>query len=331
MHKVLLVRSSVGRKKEFKVTTTIEEDKKGKVVVKRASYPEGKPFVKNFLQKNKSLQSAMKNVKGLEVLDMHATDESVWTKYIPGATFDEEFSQALQQRNKTKINSLFGEVLNIIDQLESYDGVIDKKANTIFGDFGIDGKTELIKCGYIDFNLDNFIRGSSTVFLIDPEFKYDFGVPKQYVVNRLIVSYLVRYNHLTSSLANENFEIIKLCNNLCIPKSLWNEFKERFTGLPEAEATEEKFQRYYSYSAPLKLNIKKPTQWTTHTKPVFHDVIMQLNNLRTDSKDKEQQLNDCISKLNINEAKLQETEKSLRRYHSFFPIRLLRFIKRKLN
>lgn len=325
MPSIINSRASISRKVEFRITTTVEEINSERRVIKRAVYPEGNDFLKSIVDKTVGLAQAMKPIKDVSVPAAHTTaDGSVWSPFVPGPTLDEEFSAALLRRDSRKLIDLFGTVLGIIDNLKTSKNIVSPEAKEIFGDFGTEDKVELLECGYIDFNLDNFIRGSSGLHLLDAEFKYSFGVPKQYVVNRLVISYLARYSHLTAVMASEDFPVLELGNNLYVPNSIWGKFSNRFKELPESIRAEKTFQKYYSYTKGIELDVNPESERKVHTKGLFRDSSVRLieaNHKLSEQAAKNKQLSD----------ELVQTRQILNNYQNHWLVKHLNRLRHSLK
>lgn len=324
MPNVVFARSSIGRKKEFKVITTFERSN-GKVqVIKRAAHTEGRDFLLELPYKTKALSENFKQNKSITVPMAKLSKESIVFEYLDGPTLDLEFSEALLQRDNDKLVDLFGEVLTCIDSLATSKSKPDMNLRELFGNDFEDSDIEMIDCGYIDFNLDNFVRGPNTLFLIDAEFKYPFGVPKQFVINRLLISYLSRYSHITSTLASEKFPILAVSDNLFIPKKLWNTFSKRFDNLQASAKMEAQFQKHYSYTKGQTLDIKPQREWQTLTQPVFINASLQLVSLQA-------ALGAQLDRYNAVAEDLRQTKVILSNYKNHWLIRSLVYVRKLIS
>jgi hypothetical protein len=324
MPDTIFARSSIGRKKEFKIITTIERQGDKLRFVKRAAYTEGEDFLLSLPEKTSAMAEATKDIKSLSVPSANQKGNTVWFELVSGPTLDQEFSEALFKRNGDKLAELFGEVLGLIDKLDSSRGKIDPQAKNLFGDFAGDSEAELLDCGYIDFNLDNFIRKANGFYLLDAEFKYSFGVPKQFIINRLVVSYLARYSHLIGTMTSKEFPIIAVGENLFIPKAIWDVHGNRFKDLQLAEKAENKFQMYHNYSKGINLRIKAEDEWQTLTQSAFLDVSQQLANLRS-------ALGSQLERYEVTTRELQQTKTDLDKYRNHWLLRRLLGLKKALD
>lgn len=323
MSNTLCIRSSISRKKEFRTVTVIAENGEERRVVKHTPYKEGLEFLSTIPTKTQALADALGHLPTVKVVPAHLDGPTVWSPFIAGPTLDEEFSEALMRRDQAELKKLFKEVLDIVDALETSVGKPAKLAEEIFG-FDTDTETALLNCGYIDFSLDNFIRGSDAVYLIDAEFKYDFGIPKQYIINRLVIVYLARYSYLISSMASESMPILQISDSLFIPTVLWDTYKERFSDLKASQQHEQNFQRYYSYTKGASPNIYPSSEWRTLTRSPFQHAVLQLHSLRK-SLENEQRRSSDLSQA------LHQTNQSLNKYRRHWLIRCLNFVRHSFN
>lgn len=323
MHKAVAVRSSIGRKKEFRIITTIENLGNNLCVLKRAAYPDALGFLHAIPYKTAKLAEATRGIENLSVPQAKQKGDVVWFDFIDGTTLDEEFAEAMLKRDGNELVNLFGEVIEIIDKLNTTSGKLDSKAILIFGDMGVNDKAEMLECGYLDFNLDNFIRSESGLCLIDAEFKYDFGIPKQHILNRLVISYLSRYSNLTGTMASEDFPVLEIGRNLFVPKIIWDVYGTRFKDLTISEESENIFQKHHSYSKGIDLGIFANDDWRIYTRSLFRDVASELSSLRSAHKVQVQQYT-ALSK------ELEETQATLEGYRNHWLIRRLDLIKKFL-
>ena len=327
------IRSSIGRKIEYRISTTIEKFGNGLRVIKRPAVPEAKNFLETFSVKNAALSEALSETDKYRVLELETDNGAVWTSCLPGKTLDEEFATATMQRDGQKITSLVEEAISCIDQLKTSHGLIDERALEIFGDFSLNGEeTELLDCGYIDFNLDNFIRGGDKyIYLVDPEFKYDFGIPKQYVLNRLLLSYMRRYSHLFTTVANNDFCLYEIAEGFFVPVLLFEKFEDRFTLLQESMIAEDNFQNFYNYSVSKSPKILPQKDWQIYKRPLFKDGHQQIKSLHEETKHQQHEIESIKNELVSTSEKLDATSYQLNRYRNLLPFKLYRRIKQLLS
>lgn len=266
-------RASFSRRKPYQFLTQIIRRGEGMVVVKSALSPEAKQGVVKLGAKRKQLVELEKHFR---LVPVKITDGEAISPFIHGPTLEEKFEDSIVKGNLDATVEIFDHIVSAIDKLGTVKAVPsnDLRFKELFGD-GWDEKTDCLTCGYIDFNLDNFIDSPEGLTLIDYEWTFDFPVPRDLVVGRLFYSYFTkRTTSLTLQyLCSPQLELAELYEGFYLPKILYEKFKARLGSLDKVAASEKQFQTQVSYTDGSGFNFKPLPRARYHSRPIIQGYL----------------------------------------------------------
>lgn len=245
MNRVLYAKYNSLRRPEYRVTTEIQEDEKGKRVVKKPGDAKAGEHILTIARNRELLAGSYEKIKVLPV--KREGDELVFP-FVAGESLKDQIDT-----EKTDREAFVRQVTKLFDKILDY-----KKENfcpfeitegfrTLFGDIRPEETTAVCPAN-IDSLFSNFIENEEGIFCLDYEWVHDFPIPVNYIKYRTLA-------YLYNDWANSVFDGIK------------REELMSWFGLEESEceiyeAMESAFQQAvhgkdWRYMYPLRYNKKK--------------------------------------------------------------------------
>lgn len=200
MKKLVYSKFSNERNKAFDIRTDILMDEnKVKSVRKSACYEEGQTHVHNIKIWYARLSEIFENTK-VSINRCVLTEEGVELEFLEGHTLDEELHQLWRAGQKKKAMAYLGEYIEIIRSSAVLPFSLSPEFERLFGTRELPGKMFSMPVTDLDMVLDNIIVGEGWN-LIDYEWTFDFPIPVNYVIFRIIHYFL----HGNADLSKEDF------------------------------------------------------------------------------------------------------------------------------
>ena len=191
--RIIYEKKSNNRSQRFAIETYIVEDaRKKKVVKKRATYPEGKMHLDQMYIRQKYLQE-MFDDSGIKVLPCERNENGVVFPYISGESLEEKLDALVEKEEYQKARTVLREYLDIIRRIHST--MIFQKTDgfrEVFGEVEFDEPVMSAPFADIDLVLDNIIIHEEKMYLLDYEWTFDFPIPVDYLIYRILHYYVFR-------------------------------------------------------------------------------------------------------------------------------------------
>lgn len=229
MDKVIYVKFSKERKKEFQISTTIVEDKGHKKVIKKSLGKDAKTHVMDIYKHYKELTCIFKMEKKIRICDCNLLDNgSVSFPYLDGLSAEEWIGERIRLNKQREVYRFLEDYYEILKGLAVDKGFQQtKEFIDVFGKIGISEELEYCNIANIDLIFSNIIINNSIWNVIDYEWVFYFSVPIHFIFYRAIMS------SLSISLLKE--EKIKF---------IFNKFGISELEIEEYKKMEENFQKY---------------------------------------------------------------------------------------
>jgi hypothetical protein len=264
---ILYARASRHRRPQFQMSTTIERLDGRMIVRKRALVPEAQPEVAGLPGKAREIARALQphvTVSGVKLEDGTAVSE-----FVEGKNLATLFEGALVSRDTERVIELCEKIVKLMDTLPTHEEEYDPghPLARVFGDSFV-GKHQAVDLGYIDYNLDNFIQTEGGLVLVDPEWTFDFAIPKEFLVKRFFYSFFSKYSNLIAYLAGEQLPVVEPARDLFIPEPVFETFRDRIIPLDKTIESDRCFQEHVSLYRDLE-PIPVYGEPKRHTAPVI--------------------------------------------------------------
>ncbi len=218
--KTIYVKYSDSRDKDFKIRTSIIEKNNGKKIVeKKALNIFAQEHINKIALNSDILKKQYKNA-AFNIVECRKNEEKIEFDYIEGKTF----SERLQEKNSKKwektilpLMESFKEKLNEVDR-----GVyFEKSPNfiSIFGDVTFDKPLRAMKPANIDLIGSNIIINNK-INIIDYEWIFDFYVPINYVIFRIL------HHYQNENTKKNRYELNEILEKLDISKNEQEEYSK---------------------------------------------------------------------------------------------------------
>ena len=189
--KILYVKNSNTRAKEFQLTTTIYEVDGQKYVKKEASNKDAIPHIKKMAENYEKLSAAIINPKVKLVPIIEEDHRSLVFEFIDGQSLEDQFLQATE-RDAEEAYGVIDKYQELIHgsfkTTKAENFIADALQQKIFGESVKIADESLLFDGIsnIDMLLSNIIQRDETLYLIDYEWVFDFPVSVDYVRYRAL-------------------------------------------------------------------------------------------------------------------------------------------------
>ena len=276
MNRVLYAKYNSLRRPEYRVTTEIQEDEKGKRVVKKPGDAKAGEHIQTIARNRELLAGSYEKIKVLPV--KREGDELVFP-FVAGESLKDQIDT-----EKTDREAFVRQVTKLFDKILDY-----KKENfcpfeitegfrALFGDIRPEETTAVCPAN-IDSLFSNFIENEEGIFCLDYEWVHDFPIPVNYIKYRTLA-------YLYNDWANSVFDGIK------------REELMSWFGLEESEceiyeAMESAFQQAvhgkdWRYMYPLRYNKKKEN--VLYMAKLIREKDQHIANLEKAGKGKDQHI-----------------------------------------
>lgn len=234
---------SSNRNKQFRIVTTIETIDGNTFVRKKALGTAADQYIEH-LGHNYDVMKSKSGDVPFRFANSMIKNRTFISEYLPFPSLDSEFRHHIDNGDLKQAHTLLDTVIKHIAQLPQYpkdpDELARKRYQSVF-DATFHKSTRFIDFGYLDFNLDNILRdGDGTLYLIDYEWVFDFPLPQELIIGRMLYYTFIRLGLDDLS----KLDVITLDSGLTLPKKSYDTYKKHFSYLPEVIKADTAFQQY---------------------------------------------------------------------------------------
>lgn len=195
------------RKDRYCIATIILEEK-GQYIAKKIPLHE---YAKEHIKRTYKNNEKMKR-QGFKTLGTYLVNEELHCSYINSENMDMEFERYLDIKDKVQIkNQLTNIYLWLKSKAENKYNIYSPQFVECFGRSMIDGDFLCLNPCNIDLTLDNLIWDNNEYVVIDLEWVFDFWIPVQFVMWRLLNEWYSKHPYAEEVLPRkeiyEDFEI----------------------------------------------------------------------------------------------------------------------------
>ena len=213
MAELIYSKYSNERSRRFSIRTDILEENGQRVVKKKAMYPEGKKHVENLFLWQEKLREPYAKV-GYVCNECQKTEEGVTLAYVQAETLEERLDALLGMGETEQASGLLEKYLKKIESI--YSGeifVYTEEFEKIFGKADLDPEEPCAAVTNIDMVCENVVLTAPPTVL-DYEWTFDFPVPCQFVLYRIIHYYIATHS------AREILSEEAFCEAFCITREM---------------------------------------------------------------------------------------------------------------
>lgn len=198
---LLYTKYSSDRKDEYKIRTSIYEDKDKRIVIKEALEDIGIKHIEN-IYNNYFLLSKLylnkKSPRSVKINKPKFQDGKLFLEYEEGQTLSSLIIKCVKKKDYNELYNLLDLYKNILIGFDE-NNIISFCYTTEFYDlFGrdIDGLegVKAINIANLDLNFDNIIINDNNIIILDYEWIYNFPIPLDFVLSRNINVFSIIYN-----------------------------------------------------------------------------------------------------------------------------------------
>ena len=183
------------RAEEFSICTTIVKDVRGNFqVIKRPASAKSLAHIRNIEKWSKPLAAQFEKSK-IFVCESRLEENQVRCPFITGMTLEEIADRYIQSGEVKKAEALIREYLGEIIRCNSGEAFVKTPDFVkVFGDVRLKGSYRTGKVNNIDMVLNNALNTPRGWTLIDYEWTFDFPVPVEFILYRIMHYYLETNN-----------------------------------------------------------------------------------------------------------------------------------------
>ena len=209
------------RADKFKIMTTLEKQQGETIVYKRAMNKEAVGHINQMAANtNRTGDSRLLNLKG------QLAGDKIRYPFIKTHSLDYDIKNWIKIKDKEKIVDNINDIYRECKK----DGVILDDFQTpefaeVFGPSSFQGTLECVYDANIDLICGNLFRQDSDYLVIDGEWIFDFYIPVQFIIYRLILSLYDKFNDLHVLIPSETFfEAFAINDKLAKQFDQWNAY-----------------------------------------------------------------------------------------------------------
>lgn len=194
VEKCIFEKISNDRSKDFSITTKILEEDKHRYVCKYPATEVAKDHIENICQWSVSLDNQYADSK-LSVCKSKLKEGAAYSDYINGKTLEDIADRYIQKNKADKAAALIKEYIATIKKHNSQiDFIVTPEFEKVFGKVKLEGKYKSGIVNDIDMVLNNVIDTEEGWKLIDYEWTFDFPIPVEFIIYRIIHYYIESNN-----------------------------------------------------------------------------------------------------------------------------------------
>ncbi len=340
MQPIFYIRNQ-GRKKAFSIETSIFIDNGKKIAIKKSSHKDSISHIMNMANtytKTKEIFESSNNISLVPIKKID--DETVSFDYIEGRSAERLLIDRIINGDSKGLAETVSVVIDFIESIPSVTKNPTKsdKYTSVFGN-NYNYECECINPGIIDLNFDNFIINKNNIWnMFDYEWCFDFEIPKEYLIQRVLFWFFVmRYSNI-SLLSGNKIKIIEIGEGIYVPEIIYNKYKSSFATMQQLIEAEWSFQKYTQIAPPIigvhgnKLNVslyKEPLEMSADRL----DEILKKQNILNDYESTKLEYKNIKTEMDVlannHNAVVQELE-NIKSSRSYRYITKLKKIKNKL-
>ena len=205
MEKVIFSKFSNDRKSQFRMITKIVQDKNdSKFVIKSPASYEAIGHIKKIEENYLLLENYIKNSK-IKITPCKFDGKNIISHYIDGVTLEYYFCNLLYQKGT---DAFLQQLQNYISSITSLAELVPFEKTEIFcrifGEIAPENDKKAFKVSNIDMILSNLIINDDGLHLIDYEWTFNFPVPINYIIYRMIQNLFFRNQKIKNYLSLQN-------------------------------------------------------------------------------------------------------------------------------
>ena len=190
MKHIIYSKFSNDRATEFSIVTDIVADGEKKYVVKKANSDQSQPHINAIYQWHQLLKEQFQSTK-LSLAPCVLEDGKVIYEYVQGKSLEAMIDQCLLDDDKMQAIRLIEEYFNLIrERMSTKPFAVTEQFKAVFGDVELPENYKAARVSDIDMVLDNVVVQNDRWYLIDYEWTFDFPIPVEYVLFRILFYYI---------------------------------------------------------------------------------------------------------------------------------------------
>lgn len=199
---VIYKKCSNDRSEYFSIYTDILKDE-NKVVRKYSANPKGKKHIENIVKWGEMLQKQYEGSK-ISVAKCVMKDGKACCDYITGNTIEEIADGYISKGQVSRAEELIKDVVAIVkDKNSGQKFEVTQEFKNVFGDVSFENEMHTGTVNDIDLVLNNIIVDGDKWKVIDYEWTFDFPVPFEYIIFRML-HYYIETNNSRSDIKIDN-------------------------------------------------------------------------------------------------------------------------------
>ena len=208
---IIYVKISNERNRDLAITTKIYEEADGtRFAVKYATYSEGKGQLQRIYDAYRDLKDRFKETE-VEVLPCEQWNGGLRFPYITGQTLEDCVNHMLEQGEYEKAKTYICQHLACIRSVyQEKEFEQTAEFRQIFGDIHLTKKYMCGTMNNIDMVLDNLVLVGKTSYLFDYEWTFDFPVPLDFMLYRILHYFVYRNKRCEELLAHGFMTLLDL-------------------------------------------------------------------------------------------------------------------------
>lgn len=193
------------RAEEFSISTRLIDDRNSSIEVRKfAASKESLPHIKNIYKWSEALSKQYKESK-LSICESVLKDGAACSPFVSGKTLEDMADRFIQSNQPEKAEDLIREyIAEIVKYNSTKDFEVTPEFVKVFGNVRLEGHYKSGAVNDIDMVLNNVISSSDGWKLIDYEWTFDFPVPVEFIIYR-IIHYYIETNNSRDALRNVKF------------------------------------------------------------------------------------------------------------------------------
>lgn len=239
--------SRLDRKPEFALITSIYKSGNGHLfVVKRPASGHFSSHFNAIFEAPDKLEPLSKGRLPIQIIKPSPMGNAVMFPFIKGRSLERILLDKVLDDDQEAVHKIIGRYLHALDKLpsENRTPTDNEQFRQVFGD-SFNSKFLCVCPAVVDLNLDNLIEDTSGAWhLIDYEWTFDFYVPKDYMISRmLLIFFILRYQGLLRGHA-ARIKQVEVGEGFYMPEYIANAYDKWIKLFPETLASENAFQNY---------------------------------------------------------------------------------------
>lgn len=239
--------SRLDRKPEFALITSIHKSSNGQMfVVKR---PSGGQFSAHFnaiFEAPDKLEPISKGHSPINIIKPSPMGGAVMFPFIKGRSVERILLEKVLKDDQQAAISTISRFLEALDKFPAENCIptSNEQYKKIFGE-SFNEICECVQPAVVDLNLDNLIEdGDGKWHLIDYEWTFDFPIPKDYLISRMLLNFFIlRYQGVLRSHAHR-IRQVEVGSNASMPEYIANKYDKWIRLFPQVIKSESAFQSY---------------------------------------------------------------------------------------